>query len=71
MWLKDWIREAAGQLALPESRFRILPDGEAAGVRRAVEARFVKPPCRRFWWECLGPEHASARYVGGASLGYR
>jgi hypothetical protein len=69
--LRDEIRAAADRLALPPSRFRILPDDEASAVWRAVETRFVGEPSGRWWWSHFGPEDLAARYSGEASQGYR
>jgi hypothetical protein len=68
---RDEIRAAAERLGLPPSRLRILPDDEASGVWRGVEARFVGEPRGGWWWEHFGPESDAARYLGEASHGYR
>jgi hypothetical protein len=69
--LRDEICSAAERLALPPSRFRILPDDEASGVWRGVEAKFVGEPCGGWWWSCFRLEPAAARHIGEASHGYR
>ena len=49
--VKEEIQRARGELDLPVSQFRELPDSEAQVVFIAAETHFVSSKGRRCWWE--------------------